>query len=48
VAQFVLEAVSELKASLRQLGSDLVVAVGKPEEVIAGRRRGGCCQTLRP
>ncbi|KAI8473501.1 MAG: cryptochrome DASH1 [Monoraphidium minutum] len=35
-AQFLLESVATLQASLRALGSDLVVAVGKPEDVIPG------------
>lgn len=35
-AAFLLESVADLKGSLQQLGSGLVVAVGKPEEVIPG------------
>lgn len=34
-AQFLIESVADLRANLRQLGSDLVVRVGKPEEVVA-------------
>lgn len=33
-AQFVIEAVEDLRKSLRELGSDLIVRVGKPEEEI--------------
>lgn len=32
-AQFLLESVADLKARLRAAGSDLLVALGKPEEV---------------
>ncbi len=35
-AKFIAEAVAELRSSLQALGSDLMVAVGRPEEVIAG------------
>lgn len=35
-AQFLLESVAALQGSLRDIGSDLVVAVGKPEEIIPG------------
>eukprot|EP01031_Cornospumella_fuschlensis_P045298 gene45298-55417_t len=34
-AQFLLESVSDLRTSLRSLGSNLLVATGKPEDVIA-------------
>jgi len=34
-AKFLLESVSDLRSSLRQRGSDLVIAFGKPEELIA-------------
>lgn len=44
-AQFLLESVLDLKARLRGIGSDLLVAFGKPEEVgrwagvwVCGRR----------
>ena len=33
-ARFMLESVADLRQSLRQLGSDLVVGVGKPEELL--------------
>lgn len=33
-AQFIIESVQELKESLRELGSELIVRVGKPEEEI--------------
>jgi len=33
-AKFIIESVADLRQSLRQLGSDLIVRVGKPEEVI--------------
>lgn len=33
-AQFLLDCVSDLRASLRSMGSDLVVRIGHPEEVI--------------
>ena len=33
-AQFLLESVADLKASLRRRGSDLLVCVGRPEEVL--------------
>ena len=36
-AKFLLESVADLKASLREIGSDLVVAVGKPEEILPSR-----------
>ena len=39
-AAFLQECVGELKEQLRGVGSDLLVAVGRPEEVIAG----GCCR----
>jgi hypothetical protein len=39
-AKFIMEAVADLRASLQGLGSDLVVAVGKPEDVIAGGGQG--------
>jgi deoxyribodipyrimidine photo-lyase len=35
-ARFVIECVADLRESLRALGSDLLVRVGKPEEVIPG------------
>lgn len=35
-AKFVLEAVADLRANLERRGSGLVVAVGKPEDVLAG------------
>lgn len=35
-AQFQLESVLDLKARLKTLGSDLLVAVGRPEDVVAG------------
>ena len=34
-AQFLIESVADLRASLRQLGSELIVRVGKPEEEVA-------------
>jgi deoxyribodipyrimidine photo-lyase len=34
-AQFYLEAVADLRNSLRKLGSDLIIRVGKPEEIVA-------------
>ena len=40
-AQFLLESVLDLKARLRGVGSDLLVALGKPEEVRAGSRLAG-------
>lgn len=33
-AQFIIESVHDLRQSLRKLGSDLIVRIGKPEEVI--------------
>ncbi len=33
-ARFIIEAVRDLKTSLQQLGSDLLIRIGKPEEVI--------------
>ena len=38
-AQFIIESVQDLRASLQKLGSDLIVRVGKPEEVIANIAR---------
>ena len=35
-AQFLLEAVLDLKASLRRIGSDLVIHLGRPEDVMPG------------
>lgn len=35
-AQFMLESVQDLKASLQKIGSDLIIHLGKPEEAIAG------------
>lgn len=35
-AQFLLESVADLKARLRAAGSDLLVALGRPEEVLPG------------
>lgn len=35
-AKFLLESAQDLKQSLKALGSDLLVTVGLPEEVIAG------------
>ncbi|KAI7840945.1 hypothetical protein COHA_005375 [Chlorella ohadii] len=35
-AQFLLESVLDLKRQLRALGSDLVIAMGRPEEVLPG------------
>ncbi|HRG08431.1 MAG TPA: SDR family oxidoreductase, partial [Cyclobacteriaceae bacterium] len=32
-AQFIIESVHDLRQSLRKLGSDLIVRIGKPEEV---------------
>jgi deoxyribodipyrimidine photo-lyase len=40
-AKFLLESVADLKARLRGIGSDLAVAVGRPEEVIPGGWVGG-------
>jgi deoxyribodipyrimidine photo-lyase len=34
-ARFILESVEDLRQSIRKLGSDLVVRVGKPEEILA-------------
>lgn len=39
-AQFLLESVAALKGALRGVGSDLIVAVGRPEEVIPGALEG--------
>lgn len=33
-AKFIIESVADLRQSLRELGSDLIVRVGKPEEII--------------
>ena len=33
-AKFIIESVADLRASLRELGSDLIVRVGKPEKII--------------
>lgn len=33
-AQFIIDAIEDLRASLRELNSDLIVRVGKPEEVL--------------
>ena len=38
-AQFLLESVLDLKQSLRNIGSDLIVHLGKPEDAIAGGHR---------
>ena len=38
-AQFLLESVADLKASLRRRGSDLLVCVGRPEEVLPALAR---------
>ena len=35
-AQFLLEAVLDLKASLRRIGSDLVIHLGRPEDAMPG------------
>lgn len=35
-AQFLLESVLDLKQSLRNVGSDLVIKLGRPEDVIPG------------
>lgn len=35
-AQFMLESVQDLKASLQKIGSDLIIHLGKPEDAIAG------------
>jgi deoxyribodipyrimidine photo-lyase len=40
-AKFLMESVADLKAGLQGLGSDLLVAVGQPEQVIAGGRPAG-------
>jgi hypothetical protein len=40
-AKFLLESVADLKARLRDIGSDLAVAVGRPEDVIPGETREG-------
>ncbi len=34
-AKFLLEAVEDLRNNLRQIGSDLIIRVGKPEEILA-------------
>ena len=39
-AAFLQECVADLRQGLQQLGSDLLVAVGKPEDVIAGALEG--------
>jgi len=44
-AQFLVESVADLKRSLRGVGSDLLVAVGRPEDVIP-RAAGGPCTVL--
>ena len=36
-AQFILEAVLDLKASLRRIGSDLLIHMGRPEDVMPGQ-----------
>lgn len=46
-AKFVMESVSDLRASLQGLGSDLMVAVGKPEEVIAGGCSRAACRACQ-
>lgn len=35
-AQFMLESVQDLKTSLQNIGSDLIIHLGKPEDAIAG------------
>jgi deoxyribodipyrimidine photo-lyase len=35
-ARFLLESVQDTKGSLQAIGSDLLVAVGKPEDIIPG------------
>ncbi len=51
-AKFLIESVADLKAGLRTLGSDLVVGVGKPEELLpqlvrpADGEAGDACTTL--
>lgn len=37
-AKFLLESVADLKQRLRDIGSDLFVSVGKPEDVIPSRQ----------
>ena len=44
-AQFVLEAVSDLRSNLEKRGSGLVVGVGKPEDVIAELAKGALTQS---
>jgi len=38
-ARFILESVKNLRVGLRQLGSDLIIRFGKPEEIIPGLAR---------
>lgn len=45
-AKFLLESVSSLQNSLRELGSDLLVRVGKPEEVLPALAREYNCQQV--
>ena len=46
-AKFVRESVQELKKSLKAIGSDLAVALDRPENVIPGAA-GYSCQTMLP
>jgi deoxyribodipyrimidine photo-lyase len=43
-AQFLTESVANLRKNLRALGSDLLVALGKPEDVIPSLRTSDCTQ----
>ncbi|GIL83479.1 hypothetical protein Vretimale_11168 [Volvox reticuliferus] len=45
-AAFLLECVADLKSRLRDVGSDLLVAVGKPEEVLPGLMEGSAAPSL--
>ncbi len=46
-AQFLLESVLDLKASLRGVGSDLVIKFGQPEKVLPGAVRSYHSMTSR-
>ena len=47
-AQFLLESVLDLKSQLRAIGSDLLIHMGRPEEVGAGCRPSGAAGRAAP
>ena len=45
-ARFLIESVADLRHSLRQIGSDLLVGVGKPEDLLPKLVQPGCTSVL--